>query len=176
MSVSLGVTAGQLCPADDVDDFVGRFADDGGPSPEAAQQKVRLLWATLKAQRVRGVWWPRGRNITVEMAALLPEADSYLGAPLIRVSLSPRPWDHYPRRLYAGSRVIRVAWFDSMDPATVGIGAAPMERLTLCVVPPEWTAAAGRRLFRALRDRAVWPAEPDQLLQCGVDAGTAALS
>lgn len=176
MSVSVGLTSGQLPAAQDVDDFAGRFADDGGPTLTVPEDEVRLLWAARKAQRIRGVWWPRGRNITVELAALLPAADGYLDAPMIRVSLNPQAWDHYPRRLYAGSRVIRVAWFDSMNPAIVEIGATALERVTLCVVPPKWTATAAGELFRSLRDRAVWPAEPDQLLHCGVDGTPAALS
>jgi hypothetical protein len=132
---------------------------------------LRLVWAATPGQRIRGAWWPRGRNITVELAGLLPAVDDYLGAPLIRVSLNPRAWDHQPRRLYAGARVIRVAWFDSIDPATVGVSATPMERITLCIVPPEWATTAGESLFRALRDTEVWPSEPSRLLQCGVDVG-----
>jgi hypothetical protein len=156
-----------------VDDYAGRFAADGGPSPADAQNELRLLWAAHEGQRIRGVWWPRGRNITVELAALLPAAEAYLGAPVIRVSLNPQAWDHQPRRLYAGGRVIRVAWFNSVDPSTVGIGAIPMEPITLCLVPPEWTTTASRSLFRALRETKTWPTEPYQMLQCGVDTETA---
>jgi hypothetical protein len=155
------------------DDYAGRFADDGGPSPTEPNDDLRLLWAAFKDQRIRGVWWPRGRNITVELAALLPAADSYLGAPLIRVSSNTQAWDHHPRRLYAGSRLIRVGWFNSIDPATVEIGATSTERITLCVVPPEWTSQAGRRLFRALRDTKIWPTETDRLLQFAVQPETA---
>lgn len=175
VSGSQVLTSGHTSGTDVADDFAGRFADDGGASTAAPEDGLRLLWATRSAQRIRGVWWPRGRNITVELAALLAAADVYLGAPLTRVSVNPQAWDHYPRRLHAGSRVIRVAWFNSMDPATVGIGATPMERVTLCVVPPEWSAAAGRLLFRSLRDTTLWPTESDQVLQCGVDTGTAVL-
>jgi hypothetical protein len=159
-----------------VDDYAGRFADDGGPSPAGPQDELRLLWAARADQRIRGVWWPRSRNIATELAALVPAADSYLGAALVRVSLNPHMWDGQPRRLYTGSRVIRVGWFNSIDPQTVGIAAIPMEPVTLCLVPPEWTGAAGRKLFRELRDTKIWPTEPDQLLQCGVDVETASSS
>jgi len=158
MSISQALTSGRPAWTAPPDDFVGRFADDGGPSLAEPIDDLRLLWAAVKGQRIQGVWWPRGRNITREVAALLSAADTYLGAPMTRVSLSPQAWDHQPRRLYAGGRVIRLGWFHS---------------IALCVVPPTWTAAAGRKLFRALGDTAVWPTEPGQLLECGTGVGTA---
>jgi hypothetical protein len=176
MSVTQDLNDARLATTAEADDFAGRFGDDGGPSAALPEDTLRLLWASTTTQRIRGVWWPRGRNITIELATLLPAADAYLGGTLIRVSLNPQAWDHYPRALYAGTRVIRVAWFDSIDPATVGIGATALERVTVCIVPPEWTASAGRQLFRSLRDQPVWPAEPDQLLRRGGAAGTGALS
>jgi hypothetical protein len=130
---------------------------------------ARLLWAASPDQRIGGAWWPRSRNITVELAGLLPAADAALGAPLIRVSLNPHAWDHQPGRLYCGARVIRLAWFNSIDLATVAVSATPMDRITLCLVPPEWTATAGESLFHILRDTEVWPGEPSQLLQCGAE-------
>jgi hypothetical protein len=111
------------------------------------------------------LWWPRSRNITLELAALLPAVDAHLNAPLARVSLNPTAWDHQPRQLYAGARLIRLAWFHSIDPLTVGIAAKPFESLTLCVVPPECPEATGQRLFKALHDQKVWPPEPQQLLE-----------
>jgi hypothetical protein len=176
MSVSQALSPQHVLASAVADDYAGRFADDGGPSPTEPRVDLRLLWAALKEQRISGVWWPRGRNITVELAALLPAVDSYFGAPLIRLSLNPHAWDHQPRRLYVGRRVIRVGWFNSIDPAIVGIGAIPTEPIILCIVPPEWNAASGRRLFRALRYMKVWPTEPDQLLECAIQGATASSS
>jgi hypothetical protein len=135
--------------------------------------ELRLLWATLEEQRIRGVWWPRSHNLATEVTALLPAADAYLGAPMTRVSLNPHGWERQPRRLYAGRRVIRIGWFHSIDAGIVAIGATPTERITLCVVPPEWSTAAGRKLFDALSELEAWPTEADQLLECGgTDSGT----
>lgn len=171
LSVSQPLSRTHASDASVADDFAGRFVDDGGPSPAGPAEQLRLVWAAAQnPQRIRGAWWPRGHNITVELATLLPSADSHLGAPLIRVSLNSRAWDHQPRRLYAGSRVIRLGWFDSIDPAIVEIGASATERIALCVVPPEWTAVAGKKLLLALRESERWPADPTELLKCGARA------
>src|SRR5579875_1408903 len=150
-------------PNTTTDDADGRFTDDGGPSPAEHPDRLRLVWAPKSGQRIRGVWWPRSRDITVELGKLLPAADAYLRAPLTRLSLNPTTWDHQPRRLYTGRRVIRLAWFSSIDPAIVGIGASPLQRVTVAVIPPECGEATGRRIFYALRD-GPWPDEPSQLI------------
>lgn len=159
-----------------VEDGEGRFVDDGGPAPFEPPDQLRLIWAPSQPRqptRIRGVWWPRSRDIAGELAALLPAADTYLGAPLTRMSLNPAAWGKHPRRLYAGRRVIRLAWFSSIDPATVGFGATPLERLTLCVIPPECQPATGQGILRALRDGEGWPLEPSAIFQFDRGAGTA---
>lgn len=149
-----------------------RSPDEVAPDDEAVRSSaegvdgLRLVWATPHSgQSIQGAWWPRTRNITTELAELLPAADTHLGAPLIRLSLNPAAWDHQPRRLYAGKRVIRLAWFASIDPATVGIGATALVRITLCIIPPECPASTGQRILHLLRDSGSWPAEPADLLQ-----------
>lgn len=146
---------------------VSLLAPQPDPAQRAPGDDVRLLWSATTDQRIRGLWWPRGRVINVELAGLLPAADAYLGAPLTRVSSNPLTWDSQPRRLYTGRRVIRLSWFASIDPATVSIGATPTERIMLCLVPADWTDAAAEMLFSALRDTDVWPSEPQLLLQSG---------
>ena len=178
MSASLGLTARAVSAGLADDDAEGRFADDGGASlaegPSALDRvgRLRLLWAPPRpGQWLRGVWWPRSRDLAIELAVLLPAADAYLGGPVVQVWANPDAWAHQPRRLYNGRRPIRLAWFTSLDPATIGIGASPLKKSTLCVVPPEWPELTGRHLFRRLSEGAPWPAEVGDIIGTGPGIG-----
>jgi hypothetical protein len=132
---------------------------------------VRLLWAPEHSrQRLIGVWWPRSRNITVELAGLLPAADEHLGMPVLRVTLNATAWDHQPRRLYLGARMIRLAWFNSFDPDLVGLGTTPLEGNTVVVVPADCSESDGERIFAELRAEKVWPTEPADIIHAAEPA------
>jgi hypothetical protein len=150
-----------------VADLPRRLVDEGGSNAADSRNGARAIWAKHPDQRIRGVWWPRSRNVDVELAQLLSAADMHLGAPLTRLWLNPATWDHQPRRLYTRRRMIRLAWFTSMDPATSAIGATPLDRISLVVIPPDCPAAAGQRIFRRLRDCDAWPTESAETLAFG---------
>lgn len=169
----LAVGATQTC----LDDASARLDDDVAPAVVERTGKPRLIWAAaMPGQRIGGLWWPHSHNITAELRSLLPAADEHLGAPMIRMALNFSGWDQQPRRLYAGTRVIRLAWFRLLDLATVGIESTPLERTTLCVVPPEFPADAAQTIFEVLQSRQLWPTEPSVILQLGSVSVTAGRS
>lgn len=128
-----------------------RSDDDGAPvwmRRQPAAGDVRLVWA-LSGTPPAGTWWPRSRDATTELRALLPQVSDRLGGPVTRVSLSIGAWNaDQPRRLQVGDRLVRVGWFHTLDPATVTIGRSGDTRVTLHLVAPEVDPDTARELLR----------------------------
>jgi uncharacterized protein DUF5994 len=110
-----------------------------------------------------GAWWPRGRDLTVE----LPELIAELGRRGIRVerfTYSLDAWEPVPRKIAVLGRVVRTGGFRSMDPLVVCIswdGGA--RRADLLVVPPETDVVTGARALRLCTRRGL-PPSPQMVL------------
>jgi hypothetical protein len=110
-----------------------------------------------------GAWWPRGRDLTVE----LPELIAELGRRGIRVerfTYSLDAWEPVPRKIAVLGRVIRTGGFRSMDAQVVCIswdGGA--RRADLLVVPPETDVVTGARALRLCTRRGL-PRSPQMVL------------
>lgn len=141
--------------------------DDAGAPVGRGREGSRLVWAAAGAgSRLDGAWWPRTRNATAELMALVPLVSEHLGVPVRRVSASIAGWDtDQPRRLRCGDGLVRVGWFRTLEPCTVTLGRSGEDRVTLLVLPPALTPAAGDSLLRRLSASAHWP-----------DSATSALS
>jgi hypothetical protein len=66
--------------------------------------------------------------------------------------LNRRSWDAWPRRLAVGTRVVRIGWFASVDPALAIATTERGEQLDLLVVPPGTDDAAARRAMARAAD------------------------
>ena len=132
-----------------------RLDDDGAPvwpTRQSASADLRLAWApTQHGNPPSGAWWPRSRDATVELKALLPAVGHHLGGSVTRVSLNIDAWDaDQPRRLRVGDGLVRLGWFHTLDPATVTLARGSDARVTLHVVAPEADSAEARELLHEL--------------------------
>jgi hypothetical protein len=124
------------------------------PAPGAGTAPAgpdRLRLALIEPQSARttldGAWWPRTRDLSEELPALLTELHSR-GIRATRVAYNPASWDPAPRRLDADGRVIRLGWFRSIDPQLLDLtGDLERGRVDLLVVPPDTSAAAAAAAF-----------------------------
>ena len=105
--------------------------------PPHREPRLRLKPEAPITGYVDGAWWPRSRDLSAELPALLAALTVRL-ARIERVSYHLTTWSPARRRLNLDGRIIRLDGFRSQhtDIVTV-IGATDRPRLTLLVVPPE---------------------------------------
>ncbi|MFD4196279.1 DUF5994 family protein [Amycolatopsis thermoflava] len=120
------------------------------PTADTATEQSRLsLRMTLKPEapttgQVDGAWWPRSRDLSAELPALLAALAIRLGA-VERSTYHLDDWDPATRTLATGGHRVRLEGFRSQRPGTVALVGTRMRRLTLLVVPPEAPAATAAR-------------------------------
>ncbi|HEX2291068.1 MAG TPA: DUF5994 family protein, partial [Pseudonocardiaceae bacterium] len=124
MGVEDTATRSALAPADGA---------DGG--------SVRLALIDPPAVRTTldGVWWPRTRDLTQELPALVEELDRR-GIRVARVAYNPDLRGPAPQRLDADGRTIRLGWFRNLDRQLLNMtGDSSRGRLDFLVVPADTT-------------------------------------
>jgi hypothetical protein len=100
---------------------------------------------------VDGAWWPRSRDLSIELPALLAVLATRLGG-VERVSYNLATWDTVPRRIDVNGRQLRLGGFHAQHAHTVDVIGADGARLTLLVLPPGADpVAAHRTLITASR-------------------------
>ncbi|GAA3834148.1 hypothetical protein GCM10022380_60630 [Amycolatopsis tucumanensis] len=125
----------------------------GSPtSTTTPQQSGPGLRMTLKPEapatgQVDGAWWPRSRDLSAELPALLAALTARLGA-VERSTYHLDGWNPAGTKLATGGRTVRLDGFRSQRPGTVTLVGTGMRRLTLLVVPPETTDAAAAKAMR----------------------------
>jgi Family of unknown function (DUF5994) len=109
---------------------------------EGPRQVLRLRLKPKAATTgfVDGGWWPRSRNLAVELPGLLAVLAVRLGR-IERVSYHLGDWDPTPARLGVEAGVVRLGGYRAQHADTVDVLAA-RQRVTLLVVPPETPAQA----------------------------------
>ncbi|HET7667541.1 MAG TPA: DUF5994 family protein [Mycobacterium sp.] len=138
-----------------------RLDDDGAPmwTAKPPDHDVRLVWAPSHNHRssLAGVWWPRTRDAATELHALLPAVTDRVGGPVTRVSLNIGAWKgDQPRRLHVGETLVKLGWFNTMNPATLSVGRHGQDRLIVAVIPVDTDASAAGELLHRLATNA-WP-------------------
>jgi Family of unknown function (DUF5994) len=103
-----------------------------------------------------GGWWPRSTDPAAELPGLILAIDQRHG-PVTQIMLGSASWDtSRPARLRvddpAGSRVVRLGWYETM-PAGLLTATAPAGRTDLLTVPPQTSEPAAR----AAMDQAAQP-------------------
>jgi hypothetical protein len=141
---------------------LSRLDDDGGspvrqqapadvtPLPQGSLDGARLslVSATVTPAGLGGGWWPRSRDASAELPALIAELSGRVGR-VSRVALQAYAFGNIPHQLMAGGRKVRVAWFRYMNVNTVLLTMADRDDLVLLVVPPLAPPAAAARALRA---------------------------
>ncbi|MFF4420362.1 DUF5994 family protein [Streptomyces sp. NPDC001549] len=125
--------------------------------PDAIHQAVKPGAALLRLETTQsrqglldGAWWPRSRDVTTELPALITALTAYLG-PITRVGLDASAWQDVPTRLVIDGQVVHLD-ADPVGDDTVLVTRGHNDHFALLVVPPDTTADAAREaMARAVR-------------------------
>jgi hypothetical protein len=98
--------------------------------------RLRLAPKAPPTGYVDGGWWPRSRDLTVELPALAHVLAIRLGR-VTRVAFALEAWDHPPRQITVDGNTLRLEGFRSQDQYVVHLSGSDGKRLSLLVVPPE---------------------------------------
>nr|WP_042383192.1 DUF5994 family protein [Streptacidiphilus melanogenes] len=94
-----------------------------------------------------GAWWPRSRDLAVELPALITAVTPHVG-PIERVGLDAAAWDGVPGRMTIDDRVVHIDWFPVGDD-TVILTRGAHDHFLLLVVPPDAGAEAAHAAMAA---------------------------
>lgn len=119
----------------------------------------RLLLAPARIGQavLDGGWWPRSKDPVAELPGLILALCERYG-PIRQVMLNNDTWDGRFGRLAVGARVVRMGWYDSLDPALMIATTGHGDQLDLLVLPPDTPEATAR----AAMARAADPADTTQ--------------
>jgi hypothetical protein len=110
-----------------------------------------------------GAWFPRTRDLAVEVPELIAELDRR-GVRVERFTYGLDAWSPPPRKLVVQGRIVRTGGFRSMDPGVVCLTwAGGNRRADLLVVPPETDVLTGARALRLCTRRGL-PRSPQMVL------------
>ncbi len=110
-----------------------------------------------------GGWFPRSRNLAVELPELIAELDRR-GLRVERFTYALEAWEPVARKVVVQGRVVRTGGFRSMDPQVVCLTwAGGARRADLLVVPPETDVLTGARALRLCTRRGL-PRSPQMVL------------
>ncbi|MGW7054528.1 DUF5994 family protein [Streptomyces sp. NPDC054888] len=111
---------------------------------------LRLQTTHSREGALDGAWWPRSRDVTAELPALIQVLTAHLG-PVTRVGLDTDAWEEVPTRVIVDDRVVHLDSFPVGDD-TVLITRGDNDHFALMVVPPDTTPDAAREaMARAVR-------------------------
>lgn len=114
--------------------------------------RLRLRPKALTAGYVDGAWWPRSRDLAVELPALLAVLAVRLGK-ISRVSYNLKEWDSAPRQIAAEGVRVRLDGFWSRPAHTLDVIAGDRRRLTLLLVPPDTESSAAHHTMMSAAQR-----------------------
>ncbi|MHA4814476.1 DUF5994 family protein [Streptomyces aculeolatus] len=84
-----------------------------------------------------GAWWPRSRDLTSELPALIAVLDPLWGR-IIRLAVNSAHWPVLPRKIPVGGHVVKVGWFTAqLDPHSLLLRSYGADRWDLLVIPPQ---------------------------------------
>ena len=110
-----------------------------------------------------GAWFPRGRDLAVELPELIAELDRR-GLRVERFTYALDAWAPVARKLVVQGRLVRTGGFRSMDPGVVCLTwDGGTRRADLLVVPPETDVLTGARALRLCTRRGL-PRSPQMVL------------
>jgi uncharacterized protein DUF5994 len=114
------------------------------------EQSVRLELkpeATTATGFVDGGWWPRSRDLSVELPALVAALADRLGQ-VERVGYRLSEWDPAAHRIVVDGALVHLDGYRMRSIATVDL-VSRTRRLTLLVVPPDTGEDSARRALGA---------------------------
>jgi hypothetical protein len=123
-------------------------------APPQSRRPLRLRLGRAPGQdRLDGAWWPYSRDLESEMSDLVrqfPLTDGHIS----RVVYSRPDWDTAPHTLTVEQSVITVDAFPRDDTHVLSVDLSDGGRLTLLVVPPDFTPGQGEEALLAASSEA----------------------
>ncbi|WP_405855153.1 DUF5994 family protein [Streptomyces sp. NBC_00090] len=110
--------------------------------------RLSLTPKTTLAGLLDGAWWPRSRDLAVELPPLVDALEEPCGR-ITRVAVNPTRWPVVPHKVPATGHTVHVGWFDEQDPDKMILLSYTVGRCDLLVIPPETEPAAAARLMAA---------------------------
>ncbi|GAB3947158.1 DUF5994 family protein [Micromonospora vulcania] len=134
-----------------------RHADTSTPAAP------RLVLGTARGRTVLdGGWWPRSWDPAAEIPGLVVALAERHGR-IRHIMLNLHGWDSRIHRLTVGPDVVRLGWFDSLDPAVLVITTGQDIQVDLLVVPPTTSTAAAEWAMATAADPGNLRRAPDIL-------------
>ncbi|KAA2255970.1 hypothetical protein F0L68_27690 [Solihabitans fulvus] len=137
----------------------------------AADQARRTLRLRLKPKaraigHVDGAWWPHSRELSRELPALIEVLSVRLGA-VTRVAYAMAAWPETPRRIEVAGQPVRLEGFRTQDNNIVHVSGPDRQRVSLLVVPPGASEAAGHDAMMTAATRGNTDSPERLLASCG---------
>ncbi|MEU8512582.1 DUF5994 family protein [Kitasatospora sp. NPDC048722] len=118
-------------------------------TPATLDSTVRLSLAPrgVRPGRLDGAWWPRSRDLLLELPALAADIDERWGR-ITRITVNPAKWPVIPPRIPVTGHTVHAGWFTTeQDEHTIAVFSYAPRRLNLLVVPPETDAVDAARMM-----------------------------
>lgn len=118
----------------------------------ADTSRIRFRQPVSESGYIDAAWWPRSRDLAVELPALL-DLLWCAGRDISRVTYNLADWDVAPRKLLVDGRVVRLGGFSAGERNAVRLSDAwRRERIDVVVIAPTTDAQqAGRAMTLAGR-------------------------
>ncbi|NXY93871.1 hypothetical protein HYE82_05575 [Streptomyces sp. BR123] len=110
--------------------------------------RLSLTPKTTLAGQLDGAWWPRSRDLTVELPPLAAALDEVWGR-ITRVTVNPTRWPVIPHKVPVAGHTVQVGWFTEQHPDKLILRSLTVGRWDLLVIPPETEPASAARLMTA---------------------------
>ncbi|MFD7707092.1 DUF5994 family protein [Streptomyces sp. NPDC059785] len=111
--------------------------------------RLRLAPPSSVPRPIDGAWWPRSRDLLVELPLLLSGLPAEWGE-ITGVTVSAELWSEGPGRLYVADHVVRLRGSSGAQGRhTICLVSQGRGRWDLLVIPPEATAADAEPLMEA---------------------------
>ncbi|MFD5436600.1 DUF5994 family protein [Kitasatospora sp. NPDC127067] len=145
--------------------FPGLLPDRFRQAARPGTVLLRLETTQSREGILDGAWWPRSRDVGVELPGLVRALTEHLG-PVARVGLDTAAWDDVPARLVVDGRSVHIDRFPVGDD-TVIVTRGDHDHFSLLVVPPQ----ASQEAALAAMARAVKAGGSDSARQILVATG-----
>ena len=125
------------------------------PKPDvrpAPALRLRLKPKGSLAGCVDGGWWPRSRDLVVELPTLVRVLGVRLGR-VTRIAFPFAAWDIPPRQITVDGGTVRLEGFRHQDEYVVHVSGPDRRRISLLVIPPEATTSAAHEAMTAASGR-----------------------
>lgn len=127
------------------------------PMPNTDDRPAPALRLRLKPKGslvgyVDGGWWPRSRDLVVELPALARVLAVRLGR-ITRVAFPLTAWDISPRQMAVDGGMVRLEGFQHRDEYVVHVSGPDRRRISLLVIPQDATTSAAHEAMTAASGR-----------------------